>query len=411
VTRAVDGAHAAALDAGAAQAAAEAARDAAAASATAADASASQAQAWAEAPADSEVAPGEFSAHHWAVKAAEIAQQGIPSGVLLAWHGGPASVPPGWRLADGTNGTPDLSGRFAAEATLVDLGVATGQAETATLAFEVAPDVAAGEVLVVNGAEHTAVAIDGAEVTVDPALPAAQGPVAAVGDVLDIAGTPHTVRAVPDAATLSVDIAPAWTAGDSLVLNGDWFTIAAVLDRDTVTLDPAPPCLPETLLHLPAVTVRTQACPPRLRVATEIRPPAVAARVRVPPPALDVGAAVHLPAVQVAARLPRPSVEIETVIHLPAVAVAVQAPAPRLDLRVLTWQGRTYTALGSDGTALTIDIAPRARPGDVFDFSRTYTVTAVAGQDIAIDPAMPFHVDHTILKRAIETARVWIMKA
>jgi microcystin-dependent protein len=34
----------------------------------------------------------------------------VPSGGIIMWRG--ASVPPGWNLCDGTNGTPDLRGKF-----------------------------------------------------------------------------------------------------------------------------------------------------------------------------------------------------------------------------------------------------------------------------------------------------------
>jgi microcystin-dependent protein len=36
----------------------------------------------------------------------------VPSGVILMWSGSVASIPTGWRLCDGTNGTPDLRDRF-----------------------------------------------------------------------------------------------------------------------------------------------------------------------------------------------------------------------------------------------------------------------------------------------------------
>ena len=36
----------------------------------------------------------------------------IPSGVIIMWKGSIASIPPGWHICDGTNGTPDLRDRF-----------------------------------------------------------------------------------------------------------------------------------------------------------------------------------------------------------------------------------------------------------------------------------------------------------
>ncbi len=36
----------------------------------------------------------------------------VPKGGIIMWSGSPASIPTGWALCDGTNGTPNLSGRF-----------------------------------------------------------------------------------------------------------------------------------------------------------------------------------------------------------------------------------------------------------------------------------------------------------
>lgn len=33
-------------------------------------------------------------------------------GMIILWHGTLATVPKGWALCDGSNGTPDLNGRF-----------------------------------------------------------------------------------------------------------------------------------------------------------------------------------------------------------------------------------------------------------------------------------------------------------
>ena len=37
---------------------------------------------------------------------------GIPIGGIIMWAGGVTSIPVGWALCDGTNGIPDLSGKF-----------------------------------------------------------------------------------------------------------------------------------------------------------------------------------------------------------------------------------------------------------------------------------------------------------
>ena len=41
---------------------------------------------------------------------------GVPSGVIVMWSGSIANIPDGWALCDGTNGTPDLTGRFIVHA-------------------------------------------------------------------------------------------------------------------------------------------------------------------------------------------------------------------------------------------------------------------------------------------------------
>lgn len=37
----------------------------------------------------------------------------VPVGTIWLWHGAADTIPPGWAICDGTNGTPDLRGRFA----------------------------------------------------------------------------------------------------------------------------------------------------------------------------------------------------------------------------------------------------------------------------------------------------------
>ena len=40
------------------------------------------------------------------------ASSGVPFGVIAMWSGNADSIPPGWQLCDGTNGTPDLRDKF-----------------------------------------------------------------------------------------------------------------------------------------------------------------------------------------------------------------------------------------------------------------------------------------------------------
>jgi microcystin-dependent protein len=57
----------------------------------------------------------------------------IPAGVILMWSGSVASIPAGWKLCDGTLGTPDLRSRFVVGAGSSYAPGATGGADTVTL--------------------------------------------------------------------------------------------------------------------------------------------------------------------------------------------------------------------------------------------------------------------------------------
>jgi microcystin-dependent protein len=46
----------------------------------------------------------------------KTAEDFFPSGGIIMWSGSVASVPSGWFLCDGTNGTPNLTGRFVIHA-------------------------------------------------------------------------------------------------------------------------------------------------------------------------------------------------------------------------------------------------------------------------------------------------------
>ncbi|WP_053405187.1 tail fiber protein [Persicobacter sp. CCB-QB2] len=43
---------------------------------------------------------------------AEEKESALPAGAIIMWAGALADIPQGWRLCDGSNGTPDLRGRF-----------------------------------------------------------------------------------------------------------------------------------------------------------------------------------------------------------------------------------------------------------------------------------------------------------
>lgn len=55
----------------------------------------------------------------------------IPSGVILLWSGSVASIPAGWKICDGTSGTPDLRDRFVVGAGSTYAVAATGGSKDA----------------------------------------------------------------------------------------------------------------------------------------------------------------------------------------------------------------------------------------------------------------------------------------
>lgn len=60
-------------------------------------------------------------------------QAAIPSGIISMWSGSIASIPSGWFLCDGNNGTPDLRNRFIIGAGSTYAVAATGGSADATL--------------------------------------------------------------------------------------------------------------------------------------------------------------------------------------------------------------------------------------------------------------------------------------
>lgn len=59
----------------------------------------------------------------------------IPAGVILMWSGSVATIPAGWQLCDGTNGSPDLRDRFVVGAgSLYGVGAAGGSKDAITVA-------------------------------------------------------------------------------------------------------------------------------------------------------------------------------------------------------------------------------------------------------------------------------------
>lgn len=62
-----------------------------------------------------------------------VQRRAFPSGGILMWYGNIASIPSGWFLCNGSNGTPDLRDRFVVGAGSTYAVNATGGSNTVTL--------------------------------------------------------------------------------------------------------------------------------------------------------------------------------------------------------------------------------------------------------------------------------------
>lgn len=69
----------------------------------------------------------------------KTAQDFFPSGGIIIWSGSAASIPSGWLLCDGANGTPNLRDRFVVGAGSTYAVGATGGAATVTLSASQIP--------------------------------------------------------------------------------------------------------------------------------------------------------------------------------------------------------------------------------------------------------------------------------
>lgn len=57
----------------------------------------------------------------------------IPSGTIVMWNGTESNVPQGWHLCDGSNGTPDLRGKFVLSANATYKAKTSGGASSVAL--------------------------------------------------------------------------------------------------------------------------------------------------------------------------------------------------------------------------------------------------------------------------------------
>lgn len=81
----------------------------------------------------------------------------IPSGIITKWSGSIATIPSGWALCNGANGTPDLRDKFSVGAGGVYAVGATGGVDSVTLTSAQIPvhAHAAGSLATVSAGTHT----------------------------------------------------------------------------------------------------------------------------------------------------------------------------------------------------------------------------------------------------------------
>lgn len=72
-------------------------------------------------------------------KRKSLGLEGIPSGGIIAYSGEAETIPEGWAVCDGENGTPDLRGRFILGASETHAMGETGGEEEVTLTVDHIP--------------------------------------------------------------------------------------------------------------------------------------------------------------------------------------------------------------------------------------------------------------------------------
>ncbi len=108
----------------------------------------------------------------------------VPQGSIILWSGQLSTVPPGYAVCDGTQGTPDLAGLF-----IMGAGAQTGQP---------APYASGGSTMTGPGGTHTHTANNGSAVLTPSTLAVAAGVGAtAVASEAD-SGHSHTINEVGD---------------------------------------------------------------------------------------------------------------------------------------------------------------------------------------------------------------------
>lgn len=121
---------------------------------------------------------------------------GLPSGCIVLWSGSVASIPSGWYLCNGSNGTPDLRNRFIVGAgSTYSVGGTGGSADA----------------IVVS---HTHTATDSGH-THNVAIPAYAGTDAGGGAIADGTSSPTStvVNVTSDSGTASISVSTTGSSG------------------------------------------------------------------------------------------------------------------------------------------------------------------------------------------------------
>ena len=64
----------------------------------------------------------------------------VPIGGIIMWSGTEAALPANWKVCDGTNGTPDLRGKFVRGGNVANPSGTTGGADSTTLTGLMVPE-------------------------------------------------------------------------------------------------------------------------------------------------------------------------------------------------------------------------------------------------------------------------------
>jgi microcystin-dependent protein len=144
----------------------------------------------------------------------------LPTGIIVMWNSTAASIPAGWQLCNGSNGTPDLRGQFVVGAGGAYTPGDTGGASSVTLSANTMPihtHELTGSLTTGSAGSHTHTVTDpGLLHSISPAYFSASSPNGFTG-----AGGAGQTNSATQSATTGISIASAIDHVHSLTLSGN----------------------------------------------------------------------------------------------------------------------------------------------------------------------------------------------